>query len=152
LTLTPGAAFVPVSGTMVPIQPNVRYEIMQQERSTHSSFLNASCGVVGATAAFGLIASRVIQNRPRSKRTGAAVPRAAAKTGFRPEQQLGIQAPVQFWDPLGLAADGNEETFNRRRRVELKHGRVSMLAVIGYIVPEYYRFPGYLSPSENLKF
>merc|ERR1711953_1341975 len=31
-------------------------------------------------------------------------------------------------------------------------GRVSMLACIGYIVPEYVRFPGYLSPSEGIKF
>jgi len=27
-----------------------------------------------------------------------------------------------------------------------------MLATIGYIVPEYFRFPGFLSPSQNLKF
>jgi len=72
--------------------------------------------------------------------------------GFRTEAQLGVQAPVQFWEPLGFASDNNEETFNRRRRVELKHGRVSMLAGIGYFVPECYSFPGYLSPSEGLKF
>ena len=27
-----------------------------------------------------------------------------------------------------------------------------MYATIGYIVPEYYKFPGYLSPSLGLKF
>ena len=27
-----------------------------------------------------------------------------------------------------------------------------MFATIGYIVPEYYRLPGFLSPSENQKF
>jgi len=27
-----------------------------------------------------------------------------------------------------------------------------MLATIGYIVPEYFRFPGFLSPSQDLKF
>ena len=27
-----------------------------------------------------------------------------------------------------------------------------MYACIGYMVPEYYKFPGYLSPSEGLKF
>jgi len=27
-----------------------------------------------------------------------------------------------------------------------------MIACIGYIVPEYYRWPGYLSPSEGIKF
>ncbi|OLQ07159.1 Fucoxanthin-chlorophyll a-c binding protein F, chloroplastic [Symbiodinium microadriaticum] len=48
----------------------------------------------------------------------------------------------------GLAA----ATFNRRRAVELKHGRIAMYATIGYIVPEYFRWPGFLSPSLGLKF
>jgi len=68
------------------------------------------------------------------------------------EGELGVQAPVGFWDPLGLASDGDVNTFKRRRAVELKHGRISMLACIGYIVPEYAKFPGYVSPSLGLKF
>jgi len=68
------------------------------------------------------------------------------------ENELGVQAPVGFWDPAGFTADGDEGEFYRRRCVELKHGRVSMLACIGYIVPEYFKFPGYLSPSTGLKF
>mmetsp|Transcript_58733 Transcript_58733/g.95050 ORF Transcript_58733/g.95050 Transcript_58733/m.95050 type:complete len:449 (+) Transcript_58733:66-1412(+) len=68
------------------------------------------------------------------------------------EGELGAQAPVGFWDPLGLAKDGDADDFRRRRGVELKHGRICMLATIGYIVPEYFRWPGYLSPSLGLKF
>merc|ERR1711920_785031 len=68
------------------------------------------------------------------------------------ENQLGVQPPVGFWDPLGLSSGGDEALFKRRRAVEIKHGRVSMLATIGYIVPEYYKWPGYLSPSMNLQF
>lgn len=34
----------------------------------------------------------------------------------------------------------------------MKHGRVAQAAVIGYLVQEVARFPGYLSPSEGLKF
>ena len=34
------------------------------------------------------------------------------------------------------------EAFKRRRATELKNGRVAMLATMGYIVPEYFRFPG----------
>merc|ERR1719262_1030006 len=71
-------------------------------------------------------------------------------TGF--EGSVGDQAPLGLWDPAGFTKDGDVEKFKRRREVELKHGRVSMLATIGYIVPEYYKFPGYLSPSEGLKF
>merc|ERR1712203_417877 len=69
------------------------------------------------------------------------------------ESELGVQAPVGFWDPLGLSRDGNSEVFRRRRITEIKHGRVSMLATMGYITPELVgKFPGYLSPGNNLKF
>jgi hypothetical protein len=43
---------------------------------------------------------------------------------------------------LGLCSDGDEVVFARRRAVELKHGRVAMLAVAGYVVAEIARFPG----------
>ncbi|CAE7444227.1 unnamed protein product, partial [Symbiodinium pilosum] len=67
--------------------------------------------------------------------------------------ELGVQDPVGFWDPAGFTADGSVENFKRRRQTELKHGRISMLATMGYITPEITgKFPGYLSPSAGLKF
>ncbi|CAE7573764.1 FCPF [Symbiodinium natans] len=71
---------------------------------------------------------------------------------FDPAKELGVQEPVGFWDPLGLSADNDEATFKRRRAVEIKHGRIAMYATMGYIVPEYFKFPGFLSPSLGLKF
>merc|ERR1711998_766489 len=69
------------------------------------------------------------------------------------ENELGVQAPVGFWDPAGFTADGNVEDFARRRQTEIKHGRVAMLAAMGYITPEITgKLPGYLSPSAGLKF
>merc|ERR1719266_2699849 len=69
------------------------------------------------------------------------------------ENELGVQQPVGFWDPLGLSSDGDVESFKRRRETEIKHGRVSMLATMGYITPEIIgKFPGYLSPSKGLAF
>lgn len=50
------------------------------------------------------------------------------------EEEIGAQPPLGFFDPLGLLADADEERFNRLRYVEIKHGRVSMLAVLGHIV------------------
>ena len=52
------------------------------------------------------------------------------------ENELGVQDPVGFWDPAGFTADGSVENFQRRRQTELKHGRISMLATMGYITPE----------------
>merc|ERR1711972_919606 len=69
------------------------------------------------------------------------------------ENELGVQEPVGFWDPVGFTADGDVTSFKRRRTVELKHGRISMLATMGYITPEITgKFPGYLSNSAALKF
>merc|ERR1719424_710685 len=69
------------------------------------------------------------------------------------ENELGVQAPVGFWDPAGFTADGNAENFARRRQTELKHGRICMLATMGYITPELTgKLPGFLSPSTGLKF
>merc|ERR1712045_565065 len=52
------------------------------------------------------------------------------------ENELGVQSPFGYWDPLGLAADGDVERFKRRRETEIKHGRISMLATVGYMTPE----------------
>merc|ERR1712141_710508 len=69
------------------------------------------------------------------------------------ESELGVQAPVGFFDPLGLASDGDVDTFKRRRETELKHGRISMLAAMGYITPEVAgKFPGMLSPTQGISF
>jgi hypothetical protein len=59
------------------------------------------------------------------------------------EDALGAQAPLGFFDPLGMVADGDQETFDRLRYVEIKHGRISMLGVVGYLVAEAgIRLPG----------
>merc|ERR1719210_249880 len=69
------------------------------------------------------------------------------------ENELGVQDPVGFWDPAGFTSDGNMENFQRRCQTELKHGRVSMLATMGYITPEITgKLPGYLSPSMGIKY
>eukprot|EP00519_Triparma_laevis_P002880 CAMPEP_0182518862 /NCGR_PEP_ID=MMETSP1321-20130603/44795_1 /TAXON_ID=91990 /ORGANISM="Bolidomonas sp., Strain RCC1657" /LENGTH=253 /DNA_ID=CAMNT_0024726803 /DNA_START=285 /DNA_END=1046 /DNA_ORIENTATION=- len=47
--------------------------------------------------------------------------------------EIGAQDPLGFWDPLGLLEDADQERFDRLRTVELKHGRVSMLAITGHI-------------------
>jgi len=50
------------------------------------------------------------------------------------EDELGAQAPLGFYDPIGLVSDGDQAKFDRLRFVELKHGRISMLAVVGYLI------------------
>jgi len=52
---------------------------------------------------------------------------------------------------LGLSKNIDEEKFAFYRAAELKHGRVSMLAVIGYIVPEITKFGGDIAPGIPFK-
>jgi len=113
-----------------------------QSKPVSMSGLGLFAGVAGSAL---LVAQR------GSKRSSAEINKGrVAVHAF--ENELGVQPPVGFWDPLGFCDDGDEFEFRRRRCVEIKHGRVSMLACIGYIVPEYFKWPGYLSPSTNLKF
>ena len=48
--------------------------------------------------------------------------------------ELGAQAPLGFWDPLGLLKTADQARFERLRAVETKHGRISMLAILGHLV------------------
>jgi Chlorophyll A-B binding protein len=55
---------------------------------------------------------------------------------FVAEDLPGALAPVGFFDPLGFAAKADEPTLKRYREAELTHGRVAMLAVVGFLVGE----------------
>merc|ERR1719162_1239693 len=50
------------------------------------------------------------------------------------ENELGSQKPLGYWDPLNFLYEQDQERFDRLRYVELKHGRISMLAFIGQLV------------------
>eukprot|EP00972_Heterocapsa_arctica_P056799 8384871-Heterocapsa_arctica.AAC.1 len=49
--------------------------------------------------------------------------------------ELGMQAPVGFWDPVGFCKSGDVDDFKRRRETELKRGRVAMCAALGFVTP-----------------
>jgi hypothetical protein len=52
-------------------------------------------------------------------------------------QQLG------YYDPFMFATGESQETFDHLREVEIKHGRIGMLAVVGYLTTiAGIRFPG----------
>ena len=70
-------------------------------------------------------ASAFTTSAPKSASTAL---RAAADDDF------GAMAPLGVWDPFGFLSDGSQETLDHYREVELRHGRVSMLAVTGWLV------------------
>merc|ERR1711871_1378949 len=52
----------------------------------------------------------------------------------------GIRENLDFWDPMGFCskAGGTEGKIKFYREVELKHGRLGMLAALGLVVGENY--------------
>ena len=72
-------------------------------------------------------------------------PATSTALAFSAADELGAIPPTNFFDPLKLCKD--EESFERFRTAELKHGRVAQLAVLGYVIPEVYRFPGEIAPG-----
>lgn len=69
------------------------------------------------------------------------------------ESEVGAQAPLGMFDPLGIMDDGDEERFELFRYIETKHGRVAMLAVLGQIVTKSgIRLPGYIDRAHTVAF
>jgi hypothetical protein len=62
--------------------------------------------------------------------------KATTLNAFSAEELPGALAPVGFFDPLGFAEKADEGTMKRYREAELTHGRVAMLAVVGFLVGE----------------
>ena len=63
------------------------------------------------------------------------------------ENEAGVLQPTGFWDPAKLSSGISQEKFDQYRLAELKHGRVCMMAVLGYVATETYHFPGDIAPG-----
>ena len=62
---------------------------------------------------------------------------AVAETpAFAIDSIPGAIEPTGLFDPLGFAAKADEATLKRYREAELTHGRVAMLATVGFLVGE----------------
>lgn len=78
----------------------------------------------------------------------ARVQRTSATTTMAVNDMLGADVETNgVFDPLGYGKD--DASLFRRRAVELKHGRVAMLAVTGYLFAEQWHplYDGKLSPG-----
>jgi hypothetical protein len=81
-------------------------------------------------AILSLVAGSAAAFAPSSVKTSSTSLKAAA------DDLVGALPPVGFFDPLGFAEKADENTLKRYREAELTHGRVSMLAVLGFLVGE----------------
>ena len=69
-------------------------------------------------------------------------------SAFTADDLPGALAPVGFFDPLGFADKADEATLKRYREAELTHGRVAMLAVVGFLVGEKVEGSSFLFDSQ----
>merc|ERR1719261_2179870 len=104
---------------------------------------NASAWV----APVAMLAVAAVATSARKVRPGSQ--RVPAVKMFQ-EGDIGVLPPLGVYDPLGLIGSRD---MRRYEVMEIKHGRAAMLAFLNVITLEAgYRFPGYISPSNNLKF
>mmetsp|Transcript_4177 Transcript_4177/g.9417 ORF Transcript_4177/g.9417 Transcript_4177/m.9417 type:complete len:893 (-) Transcript_4177:117-2795(-) len=134
------------------------------ERSAGAEFLGrgasaqapdrSTAAATGALAVgAGCLALAAAAGRKGNKERGAARGAALVSCAFDASKEIGACDPLLFWDPIGFCEGGTKEDFDRRRAVELKHGRVCMFAAIGMVWPDIFgKFNGFLSPSTGLKF
>ena len=87
---------------------------------------------------------------------GAPVAHRAAKgsaLSMAYETEVGAQRPLGFWDPLSLVQNADQDRFDKLRFTEIKHGRISMLAVVGYLIgASDIRWGGYADIAKTIKF
>lgn len=75
---------------------------------------------------------------------------AVGDENFDVKQMPGVLPPVGFFDPAGLSTNKSEQRMRWFRESEIKHGRVAMLAAVGFVVQESFHplFGGQIdSPS-----
>merc|ERR1719242_975675 len=87
----------------------------------------------------------------------ALAPHSASRAvSMRAKGEIGVTPPLGVYDPLNLLATPVEyprRSYRRYVELEIKHGRICMLATLGVITTEAgIRWPGYLSKSLDIKF
>jgi hypothetical protein len=120
--------------------PNVPVELQKAQvtqqhgvRSLLSQVPEAAFAFAGGAA--GRLGTSSLRSSATQSSTRAAVTEMNAST-FDVKDLPGITAPLGFFDPVGFSADATEGKIRFYREVELKHGRLGMLAALGFLVGE----------------
>jgi len=83
----------------------------------------------------------------------SAPSRSSVRMAVENMEGMGPETAMKVFDPLNLATMGSDETLAFFRHAELKHGRVAMAAMVGFLVHiNHIHFPGMLSPTAGVSF
>jgi len=154
-------AFVPVAQGSVPSDPGVALRgAAVGEQATAGDTTTATRGMVCisgamAVAALGHSGNRrshgvarkaveeVVVNDVVDDATEAEPEAPPPPPPFNPADEVGVTAPLGFFDPLGFSKVGDEEGFRTLRLAEIKHARVAMMAAVGAVFQDLVQFPGF---------
>jgi len=134
---------------VVPLTAQKHGIFAQEAQFEHTSRSWGVSGGLGATvsATFAAVAGRALYSKGRK-----LVQRPVVLRAFDPSKEVGAIDPLGYWDPLNLMREGfknkqgefkSEETFRWYRAAELKHGRISMLALLGLASGTMTKFYGF---------
>jgi len=65
-----------------------------------------------------------------------SMPKSSTALNVAIEELPGALPPMGIWDPFGLAEKADSNTLKRYREAEVTHGRVAMLATLGFLAGE----------------
>jgi len=84
----------------------------------------------------------------------AEMDKMEAAVKFKAQDMAGVTGPLGFFDPVGFSTDASKGKILFYREVELKHGRVCMLASLGILVAEQFHplFGGNIDVPSYLAF
>jgi hypothetical protein len=74
--------------------------------------------------------------------------KSSALKAFVAEDLPGALAPMGFFDPFNFSTKADEATLKRFREAEVTHGRVAMLATVGFLVGEKVEGSSFLFDSQ----
>mmetsp|Transcript_44474 Transcript_44474/g.145855 ORF Transcript_44474/g.145855 Transcript_44474/m.145855 type:complete len:229 (-) Transcript_44474:273-959(-) len=90
---------------------------------------------------------------PVSAMRGVVRSGLAPRMGVETMEGVGPETGNKVFDPVGFATLGGDETLAFFRHAEIKHGRVAMAAMVGFLFHiNHIHFPGYLSPTAGVTF
>lgn len=119
-----------------PIKPDMALRGTLHTRSAQAPprYSASTSGIFVSVAAPLAVAGLVFAGRQRgsSRRATDVVSKA-----FDPSSEIGAMAPLGYWDPCGFMKGQGEEKFLEYRAKELKHGRIAMLSIIGFLVQPF---------------
>jgi hypothetical protein len=120
-----------------------------QKQSTNLKNLNPLSNMksVAATTTLLALLGSTTAFAPVSQRSNSAVVTTALSAALI-DDMVGALDPVGLFDPLGFAEKADDNTLKRYREAELTHGRVAMLAVVGFLVGEQVEGSSFLFDSQ----